>query len=278
MKNVMLWAGAGQIGTAIARRMGTGMKIVVGDRKIENAQAAARTMNEAGFDVVPVEMDLSSRGSIRRFLDEGQKYGPIQMLVNAAGVSPSQAPIEAILKVDLYGTAVLLEEVGRVIAEGGVGVTISSQSGWRMPALTAEQDAQLATAPAEELLSLDFLRPENIRDTLHAYQLAKRCNEKRVMAQAVEWGQRGARLNAIAPGIIVTPLALDEFNGPRGEFYQDMFARCPAGRPGTADEVANVAELLLSGKGAFISGSTFLIDGGATASYYYGPLRPGAEG
>lgn len=278
MKNVMLWAGAGQIGTAIARRMGTGMKIVVGDRKIENAQAAARTMNEAGFDVVPVEMDLSSRGSIRHFLDEGQKYGPIQMLVNAAGVSPSQAPIEAILKVDLYGTAVLLEEVGRVIAEGGVGVTISSQSGWRMPALTAEQDAQLATAPAEELLSLDFLRPENIRDTLHAYQLAKRCNEKRVMAQAVEWGQRGARLNAIAPGIIVTSLALDEFNGPRGEFYQDMFARCPAGRPGTADEVANVAELLLSGKGAFISGSTFLIDGGATASYYYGPLRPGAEG
>ena len=278
MKNVMLWAGAGQIGTAIARRMGTGMKIVVGDRKIENAQAAARTMNEAGFDVVPVEMDLSSRGSIRHFLDEGQKYGPIQMLVNAAGVSPSRAPIEAILKVDLYGTAVLLEEVGRVIAEGGVGVTISSQSGWRMPALTAEQDAQLAAAPAEELLSLDFLRPENIRDTLHAYQLAKRCNEKRVMAQAVEWGQRGARLNAIAPGIIVTPLALDEFNGPRGEFYQNMFARCPAGRPGTADEVANVAELLLSGKGAFISGSTFLIDGGATASYYYGPLKPGAEG
>ena len=277
MKNVMLWAGAGQIGTAIARRMGTGMKIVVGDRKIENAQAAARTMNEAGFDVVPVEMDLSSRGSIRHFLDEGQKYGPIRMLVNAAGVSPSQAPIEAILKVDLYGTAVLLEEVGRVIAEGGVGVTISSQSGWRMPALTAEQDAQLATAPAEELLSLDFLRPENIRDTLHAYQLAKRCNEKRVMAQAVEWGRRGARLNAIAPGIIVTPLALDEFNGPRGDFYKNMVAKCTAGRPGTADEVANVAELLMSDKGAFISGSTFLMDGGATASYFYGPLKPETE-
>ena len=276
MKNVMLWAGAGQIGTAIARRMGTGMKIVVGDRKIENAQAAARTMNEAGFDVVPVEMDLSSRGSIRHFLDEGQKYGPIQMLVNAAGVSPSQAPIEAILKVDLYGTAVLLEEVGRVIVEGGVGVTISSQSGWRMPALTAEQDAQLATAPAEELLSLDFLRPENIRDTLHAYQLAKRCNEKRVMAQAVEWGKRGARLNDIAPGIIVTPLALDEFKGPRGDFYKNMFAKCPAGRPGTADEVANVVELLMGDKGAFISGSTFLIDGGATASYFYGPLKPEA--
>ena len=229
-------------------------------------------MNEAGFDVTPVEMDLSSRESIQALIAEGQKYGEIKMLVNAAGVSPSQAPIEAILKVDLYGTAVLLEEVGRVIAPGGVGVTISSQSCWRMPALTAEQGEKLATTPTEELLSLDFLQPENIRDTLHAYQMAKRCNEKRVTAQAVEWGKRGARLNDIAPGIIVTPLALDEFNGPRGDFYKNMFAKCPAGRPGMAGEVANVAELLMSDKGAFITGSPFLIDG-ATASYFYGPLR-----
>lgn len=175
---------------------------------------------------------------------------------------------------DLYGTAVLLEEVGKVIAEGGVGVTISSQSGWRMPQLTAEEDAALATTPTEELLQLEMLQPENIKDTLHAYQMAKRCNEKRVMAQSVEWGKRVARLNAIAPGIIVTPLAIDEFNGPRGDFTKNMFAKCPAGRPGTADEVANVAELLMSEKGAFITGSTFLIDGGATLSYYYGPLKP----
>ncbi len=276
MKDVMIWAGAGQIGMAIARRVGVGKKIVVGDKSLTNAQAIARTMNEAGYDVVPMEMDLSSRDSIRALIAEGQRHGPIRMLVNAAGVSPSQAPIETILKVDLYGTAVLLEEVGRVIAPGGVGVTISSQSGWRMPALTAAQDEQLATAPTEELLALDFLQPERIRDTLHAYQLAKRCNEKRVMAQAVVWGQRGARLNDIAPGIIVTPLALDEFNGPRGDFYKNMFANCPAGRPGTADEVANVAELLMSDRGAFITGSTFLVDGGATASYFYGPLKPGA--
>lgn len=276
MKNVMLLTGAGQIGMAIARRVGAGMKIVVGDKKPENAQAIAKTMNEAGFDVVPMEMDLSSRESILALITEGQKYGPITMLVNAAGVSPSQAPIEAILKVDLYGTAVLLEEVGKVIAPGGVGVTISSQSGWRMPALTAAEDELLATTPTEELLSLDILRPENIRDTLHAYQMAKRCNEKRVMAEAVKWGEKGARLNDIAPGIIVTPLALDEFNGPRGDFYKNMFAKCPAGRPGTADEVANVAELLMSDKGAFITGSTFLIDGGATSSYYYGPLKPEA--
>lgn len=274
MKDVMILTGAGQIGMAIARRMGYGRKIVMGDKSIENAQTIAGIMNNAGFDVTPVEMDLSSRESIRNLIAMAQEFGEISMLVNAAGVSPSQAPIEAILKVDLYGTAVLLEEVGRIIRQGGVGVTISSQSGWRMPALTAEEDEQLATTPTEELLALPFLQPENIRDTLHAYQLAKRCNEKRVMAEAVKWGQRGARLNDIAPGIIVTPLAVDEFNGPRGDFYKNMFANCPAGRPGTADEVANVAELLMSSKGAFISGSTFLIDGGATASYYYGPLRP----
>ena len=276
MKKVMILAGAGQIGMAIARRMGTGMKIIIGDKKLQNAEMIADIMNKAGFDVAPIEMDLSSRDSIKNIIAKAQEFGEITMLVNAAGVSPSQAPIEAILKVDLYGTAVLLEEVGKVIARGGVGVTISSQSGWRMPQLTTEQDAQLAMTPTEELLKLEILQPENIKDTLHAYQLAKRCNEKRVMAEAVKWGERGARINDIAPGIIVTPLAVDEFNGPRGDFYKNMFAKCPAGRPGTADEVANVAELLMSEKGAFITGSTFLIDGGATASYYYGPLKPQA--
>ena len=275
-KDVMLVAGAGQIGMAIARRVGFGKKIILGDKRMENASAIAGTMNEAGFDVEPFEMDLSSRESIKAIIAEARKYGEIKYLVNAAGVSPSQAPIEAILKVDLYGTAVLLEEVGKVIAEGGCGVTISSQSGWRMPQLTAEQDRQLATTPTEELLDLEILKTENIRDTLHAYQMAKRCNEKRVMYECVRWGERGARLNDIAPGIIVTPLAIDEFNGPRGDFYKNMFARCPAGRPGTADEVANVAALLMSDAGAFITGSTFLIDGGATASYYYGPLQPRA--
>ena len=273
-KEVMLVTGAGQISMAIARRIGFGKKIILGDKNIENANIIAKIMNEAGYDAVPFEMDLSSRESILAIIAETQKCGEIKYLVNGAGVSPSQAPIEALLKVDLYGTAVLLEEVGKVIAEGGCGVTISSQSGWRMPQLTAEEDRLLATTPTEELLSLDILQPENIRDTLHAYQLAKRCNEKRVMAECINWGKRGARLNDIAPGIIVTPLALDEFNGPRGDFYKNMFAKCPAGRPGTADEVANVAELLMGDKGAFITGSTFLIDGGATSSYFYGPLRP----
>lgn len=273
-KEVILWAGAGQIGMAIARRIGTGKKIIVGDKKLENAESIAKIMNEVGFDVVPVQMDLSDKTSILKFVETGQTYGEVAMLINAAGVSPSQASVETILKVDLYGTAVLLEEVGKIIKEGGVGVTISSQSGHRMPQLTAEEDEMLACTPTEELLSLEMLQPENIKDTLHAYQMAKRCNEKRVMYEAVKWGEKGARINSISPGIIVTPLAIDEFNGVRGEFYKNMFAKCPAGRPGTADEVANVAELLMSEKGAFITGTDFLCDGGATASYFYGPLRP----
>lgn len=273
-KDVMLLTGAGQIGMAIARRMGYGMKIIIGDKRLENAETIADIMNKVGFDAVPLAMDLSSRDSIKEMIAEAKKFGEIKMLVNAAGVSPSQASIETILKVDLYGTAVLLEEVGKVIAEGGVGVTISSQSGHRMPALTPEQDRLLAMTPADNILSLEMLQPENIKDTLHAYQMAKRCNVKRVMAESIKWGKRGARINSISPGIIVTPLAIDEFNGPRGDFYKNMFAKCPAGRPGTADEVANVAELLMRPKGTFITGADFLIDGGATASYFYGPLKP----
>lgn len=274
MKDVMILTGAGQIGMAIARRMGYGKKIIIGDKNFQNAKNIATIMNNAGFDVEVMEMDISSRESILNLIAVAKKYGDITMLVNAAGVSPSQASIETILKVDLYGTAVLLEEVGKVIKEGGVGVTISSQSGHRMSALSAEVDEQLAITPTEELLKLEVLKIDNIKDTLHAYQMAKRCNVKRVMAEAVSWGKRGARINSISPGIIVTPFAIDEFNGVRGDFYKNMFAKCPAGRPGTADEVANVSELLMSPQGAFITGSDFLIDGGATASYFYGTLKP----
>lgn len=276
-KNVVLWMGAGQIGMAIARRIGYGKKIVIGDKSAVNAEAIAKVMTDAGFDCDWMEADLSSRNSVKAFIAKGQEYGPIEFLINSAGVSPSQAPIEIILAVDLYGTAVLLEEVGKVIMEGGSGITISSQSGKRMPQLTTEEDRLLATTPTEELLALPMLQPDAIHNTLHAYQIAKRCNEKRVMAEAVKWGERGARINSISPGIIVTPLAIDEFNGPRGDFYKNMFSKCPAGRPGTADEVGVLAELVMGPQGTFVTGSDFLIDGGATASYYYGPLQPEAN-
>ncbi|MBO5152607.1 MAG: SDR family oxidoreductase [Methanobrevibacter sp.] len=274
MKDVVLLTGAGQIGMAIARRIGHGKKIIIGDKNMDNAKTITKIMAEAGFDCEAFECDISSRDSIKSIIEKAQEYGEITYFINAAGVSPSQAPIEAILKVDLYGTAVLLEEVGKVIKEGGSGITISSQSGHRMEQLGAKIDEQLAMTPTEELLDLEVLQPENIKDTLHAYQLAKRCNVKRVMYEACKWAERGARLNSISPGIIVTPLALDEFNGPRGDFYKNMFAKCPSGRPGTADEVASVARLLMSDEGAFFSGSDILVDGGATASFFYGKLRP----
>lgn len=273
-KEIVVLVGAGQIGMAIARRIGYGKKIVVADWKLENAETVSKTLVEAGFEAIPHQTDISSKASVLELIAAAQKEGDIVNFINAAGLSPSQSSKEHILQVDLYGTAVLLEEFGKVIRMGGSGITISSQSGHRMPALTAEEDRLLATTPAEKLLQLDILEPANIEDTLHAYQMAKRCNVKRVMAEAISWGERGARVNSISPGIIITPLALDEINGPRGDFYKNMFAKSPAGRAGTADEVANVAELLLSEKGAFITGADILIDGGATASYFYGPLQP----
>ena len=222
MNDVVLLTGAGQIGMAIAIRIGHGKKIVIGDKNIQNAEAISKIMTEAGFDVEIKECDISLRESIKSLISFAQEFGEITYFINAAGVSPSPAPIETILKVDLYGTAVLLEEVGKAIKECGVGVTISSQSGHRMKQLGAVIDEQLATTPTEELLDLEVLRPENI-DTLHAYQLAKRCNVKRVMYEACRWGEKGARINSISPGIIVTPLAIDEFNGPKGDFYKNMF-------------------------------------------------------
>ena len=274
MKDIVLLTGAGQIGMAIARRVGYGKKIIIGDKNIENAETISKTLTEAGFDVKAFQCDISSRDSIKNLIKEALKYGEITKFINAAGVSPSQAPVETILKVDLYGTAVLLEEVGKVIKKGGSGVIISSQSGHRMKQLGAVIDEQLATTPTEELLDLEVLQSENIKDTLHAYQLAKRCNVKRVMYEACNWGEKEARINSISPGIIVTPLAIDEFNGSRGDFYKNMFANCPSKRPGTADEVATVAELLLNEQASFITGSDILIDGGATASYFYGKLKP----
>ena len=259
---------------AIARRIGCGKKIILGDKNLKNAQIIEKIMNEAGFDALAFETDISQKSSVLNLIGEAQKYGEISHFINAAGVSPSQAPIETILKVDLYGTAILLEEVDKIIKRGGSGVTISSQSGHRMPALSPKEDELLATTPTDELLSLPLLASGRIKDTLHAYQMAKRCNVKRVMYEAVRWGERGARINSVSPGIIVTPLALDEFNGLRGDFYKNRFAKCPAGRPGTADEVAALAELIMGPSGAFITGSDFLIDGGATASYFYGPLKP----
>jgi NAD(P)-dependent dehydrogenase (short-subunit alcohol dehydrogenase family) len=274
MKNVIVVIGAGSIGQAIARRVSAGKHVLLADLKQENADATAKVLSEAGFEVSTTTVDISSRKSIRELVKTATAIGEITGLIQAAGVSPSQASPSTILHVDLYGNAVILEEFGEVIAKGGSGVVIASQSGHRLPALTLEQNKALATTPADELLAIDFLQPDQVKDSLHAYQLSKRGNSLRVMAEAVKWGKRGARINTISPGIIITPLAKDELSGPRGEGYRRMIDISPAGRAGTPDEVGNVGALLMGNDGAFITGSDFLMDGGVTAAYWYGELAP----
>jgi NAD(P)-dependent dehydrogenase (short-subunit alcohol dehydrogenase family) len=272
MSELVVVIGPGSIGQAIARRVSAGKHVVLADLLSDNAEAAAEVMRNAGFDVTTATVDVSSRQSVHDLVETATSLGEVTGVIHAAGVSPSQAPPAAILAVDLYGTALVLEEFGNVIARGGAGVVIASQSGHRLPALTPEQDAALATTPADELLSIPLLQPDHVTDPLHAYQLAKRCNSLRVMAEAVRWGKRGARINTISPGIIITPLAKDELTGPRGEGYRRMIELCPAGRAGTPDEVGTVGALLMGPEGAFITGSDFLMDGGVTASYFYGEL------
>jgi NAD(P)-dependent dehydrogenase (short-subunit alcohol dehydrogenase family) len=272
MSQVIVVTGPGSIGQAIARRVSAGKHVVLADLHQGNADRAAEVMQNAGFDVSTTTVDVSSRDSVLALVETAATHGEVNGLIHAAGVSPSQAPPEAILAVDLYGTAVVLEEFGKVIARGGAGVVIASQSGHRLGALTREQNTALATVPADDLLKLPMLQRDQVTDTLHAYQLAKRGNALRVMAEAVRWAKRGARVNTISPGIIITPLAADELTGPRGEGYRRMLEQSPAGRAGTPDEVATVAALLMGPDGAFITGSDFLVDGGVTASYFFGEL------
>ena len=274
MSNVIVVIGAGSIGQAIARRVSVGKHLLLADLRKESADAAAKVLRDAGYDVSVATADASSRSSIQALVEKAAALGDIVGLIHAAGVSPTQASPAMILKVDLYGTALVLEEFGNVIARGGAGVVIASQSGHRLPSLSVEQNKALATTPVEELLSLPFLQPDQVKDSLHAYQLSKRGNSLRVMAEAVHWGKRGARVNTISPGIIMTPLANDELTGPRGAGYRRMIEVSAAGRVGTPDEVGNVGALLMGAEGAFITGSDFLMDGGVTAAYWCGELAP----
>jgi len=274
MKSVIVVIGPGSIGQAIARRVSAGKHVLLADLRIENADAAAKTLNDAGFEVTTTVADVSSRDSVNALVEKAISLGEVTGVIHAAGVSPSQASPETILKVDLYGTALVLELFGNVIAKGGAAVVIASQSGHRLSPLSAEENKALATTPVEELLNLPLLQPGQVKDSLHAYQLAKRGNSLRVMAEAVRWGKRGARVNTISPGIIMTPLANDELKGPRGAGYRRMLDISAAGRAGTPDEVGNVAALLMGADGAFITGSDFLMDGGVTAAYWFGDLAP----
>jgi NAD(P)-dependent dehydrogenase (short-subunit alcohol dehydrogenase family) len=274
MTNVIVVIGAGSIGQAIARRVSAGKHVLLADLRHENSSQAAKVLNDAGFEVSTAIVDVSSRESVRALVQTATALGEVTGVIHAAGVSPTQAAPATILAVDLYVTALVLEEFGNVIARGGAGVVISSMSGHRLAPLTTEQNSALATTPADELLALPMLQPDQVAESLHAYQISKRGNALRVMAEAVRWGKRGARVNTISPGIIFTPLAKDELTGPRGAGYQRMLDLSPVGRGGTPDEVGTVGALLMGPDGAFITGSDFLMDGGVSAAYWYGELAP----
>lgn len=274
MAEVVVVVGAGSIGLAIARRIGAGKRLLLADLRTENADRAAEVLLDAGFEVTTTAVDVSSRESVEALVEVATGLGDITGLIHAAGVSPSQASPETILRVDLYGTALVLEMFGGAVAPGGAGVVIASQSGHRLGALTAEQDRALALTPTDQLLALPMLQPDLVTDSLHAYQLSKRGNSLRVMAEALRWGRRGARVNTISPGIVITPLAREELSGPRAEGYQRMIQLCPVGRAATPDEVGTVGALLLGPDGGFITGSDFLMDGGVTAAYRFGELAP----
>lgn len=211
-------------------------------------------------------MNVSQRDSVQKVVDAAVALGDVMQVINSAGVSPSQASPELISRVDLYGTALVLELFGKVIAEGGSGLMIGSQSSHRLAPLAEADLRALATTPTEQLLDLPLVK--EINDSLRAYQIAKKGNALRVQMEALRWGERGARVNCISPGIIYTPLALDELNSPtRGEFYRNMLASLPVHRGGIPDEVAALAEVVMNS--GYMTGSDLLIDGGATAKYWF---------
>ena len=275
MKNVIVVIGSGSIAQAIARRVSVGKHILLADIKTENAQQAEDTLSRAGFDVSTTTVDVRSRQSVQKLVKKACDIGEVNGIIHTAGLSPSQAIAQDLIRVDLYGSAVLFEEFGQVIAPGGCCIVIGSQSSHRLAvdALTQAQADALATLPPEALLDMPLVK--EIEDSLYAYQISKRCNALRVMSEAVKWGKRGARINCISAGIIFTPLAYDELNSAeRGAFYRNMLDKSPAGRGGTPDEIGALAEFLFGPNGTYVTGSDLLIDGGATAAYKYGELHP----
>lgn len=270
MKEVIVLVGTGSIGVAAARRVSATKHLLLADLHRDNADAVANTLSGAGFTVSTTTVDITSKSSVRALVNKAASLGRVSGIIHAAGVPPSSAPPEMILKVDLYGTAVVLEEFGKIIGEGASCVVISSQAGHRLLPLTVKQNELLATTPADELLSLPMLKLDQFENNYHVYQIAKLTSSLRVKAEAVKWGERGARVNTISPGIVMTPLANSELEGPKGKDYKNMIELCPAKRAGTPDEIGNLAALLMGPEGEFITGSDFLIDGGMTAAHWFG--------
>lgn len=271
-RDVIVVIGAGGIGQAIARRQGFGKTILLADWNEETLDKAAAELGSASYAVVTRQVDVTSRETVRALAVHAAELGPVMQIVNTAGLSPNMAPVDKVLEVDLYGAAVVFEEFGKVVAPGGAGLIISSMAGHMMRPLPEADERQLAHAPADALLALPCLQAEAIPNTLVAYMVAKRANILRVQAEAMRWGERGARVNALSPGIIVTPLAAHELNSEIGDIYRAMVEASPSQRMAPPEEIAVAANFLLGPDAGFITGSDLLIDGGVIAAMRAGKL------
>lgn len=271
-QDVVVIIGAGGIGAAIARRQGFGKTVLLADWNADVLANAAEALRDASYRVETRQVDVSSRASVAALADAAAALGRVTQVVNTAGLSPNMASVDRVLAVDLYGTAVVFEAFGRVIAPGGAGLVISSMAGHMAPPLSAEVEQALAFTPADELLALPCLSAEAVPDAMIGYIIAKRANFLRVQAEAIRWGERGARVNAISPGIVATPLARHEMASPVGEMYRAMITASPAGRMAPPEEIAIAAGFLLGPDAGFITGSDLLIDGGVIAAMRAGKL------
>jgi NAD(P)-dependent dehydrogenase (short-subunit alcohol dehydrogenase family) len=263
---VLVVIGVGGIGQAIARRQGPGRSVVLADFNDATLASAARELDTLGYSVTARRVDVSERDSVRALARAAADLGRVTQVVDTAGLSPVQASAKAVLSVDLYGVAVFLEEFGEVIASRGAGLVISSMAGYMPPPLPADHDHALAFTPVNQLLQLPFLSSEAVPNSGVAYGLSKRANHLRVQAASLTWGERGARLNCISPGIIATPMAQEEMAGPGGAGYRKMIETSASRRMGTPDDVAAAAAFLLGPESSIVTGADLLIDGGVIAA------------
>lgn len=270
--NVLVVIGVGGIGMAIAKREGAGKTILLSDINETILAKAAQELIDIGYVVETQQVDVSSFSSVEALALKAVSLGNVLQLVNTAGLSPNMASVEKLLEVDLVGAVYVLEAFGKIIAQGGAGIHISSMAGHMIPALGAETDKALMETPADQLMSLPLLQPSNVPNTTFAYCLSKRANHLRIQAESLKWAERGGRVNSISPGIILTALAKHELDSPIGDGYRAMINNSAAKRVGTVDEVATLAHYLLGPDSGFVTGSDFLMDGGVIAAMKTGKI------
>ena len=273
-KDVIALLGAGSMGTAIVRRIAAGKTILLGDISEENLERVSRDFRYSGYAVETMVVNALDKASVDAFAEKAASLGPVKYFIDTAGASPHQTNPEHILNLDMVGTGYAVDAFGRVMAPGGAGLIVSSQTGYMYP-IPNEAELEILRTPTEGLMELSIIKDVAMQDSGLAYMIAKRVNQLQAQkAAATTWKARRARINTISPGVIVTPLAYDEF-AAAGEGYQRMIDASAAERTGTSDEIAEAAAFLLGEHAGFITGTDLLIDGGTIAAIRTGEYTLG---